>query len=526
MWETFSKLRNLLDRREQRRALLLIAMIIVSGFLESVRVASIVPFVAVVADTSVIETNWYLASAYKWLGFESPNVFLFVLGLAVFAIMMASLTITALTAWATIRFSTMRNYRLSRDLFKIYIGHPYEWFLKRHSADLGHSALSEVNQVIGGALLPFISLITGSMTGAFLVALLIIADPLLAVIVSLALGGGYALIYAGSRHYLTRIGGERFEANRQRYRISNEAFGAIKDVKLLGLEKTFISRFEVTSRRFVTHQAANDIIGQIPQYGLQGLAFAIVMVIVWYQLAVLNDVSQALPVIALYALAGSRLMPALQKIYHAVSKLRFAKLALDKIHRDLAEPHVPDINAPKHDSTAQPLGLKNQLEISAVSYRYPGSPTQALHDVSLSIPVGAAVGLVGQTGAGKTTLADVILCLLEPEAGHLSVDGVPVTDANRRAWQSVIGYVPQNIFLADDTVAANIAFGVTPCDIDMAAVERGGTCRQSPRFRRGRPGAGLRHADRGARHEAFWRSTPAHRHRWRSLSRSRSPHHG
>jgi len=472
MWDIFSKLRNLLDRREQRRALLLIGLIIVSGFVESARVASIVPFVSVVANTSVIETNSYLAAAYKWLGFESPKMFLFFLGLAAFAIMMASLTITALTAWATIRFTSMRNYRLSRDLFKIYISHPYEWFLKRHSADLGHSALSEVNQVIGGALMPFMSLITGSVTGAFLVALLTIADPLLAVIVSLALGGGYALIYAVSRHYLTRIGGERFEANRQRYRISNEAFGAIKDVKLLGLEKTFISRFEVPSRRFVTHQAASNVIGQMPQYGIQALAFAIVMVIVWYQLAVRNDVSQALPVIALYALAGSRLMPALQKIYQAVSKLQYAKPALDKMHRDLTEPHVLDINTPKHDLTTQPLGLKNHLEISAISYRYPGSSTQALHDVSLSIPAGAAVGIVGQTGAGKTTLVDVMLCLLEPEAGHLSVDGVTITDANRRAWQRVIGYVPQDIFLADDTVAANIAFGVTPCDIDMAAVER------------------------------------------------------
>ena len=218
-----------------------------------------------------------------------------------------------------------------------------------------------------------------------MVMLLLIADPLLAVIVSLALGGGYALIYAVSRQYLTRIGEERVEANRQRFRISGEAFGGIKDVKVLGLEKTFISRFELPSRRFVTHQAASDIIGQMPQYGLQALAFAIVLVIVWYQLAVRDDVGQALPVIALYALAGSRLMPALQKVYQSVSKLRYAKPALDALHRDLTEPQVRGGNAPTQDS-AKPLGLKNQLEISAVSYRYPGSATQALHGVSLSIP--------------------------------------------------------------------------------------------------------------------------------------------
>jgi ABC-type bacteriocin/lantibiotic exporter with double-glycine peptidase domain len=471
MWDIFSKLRNLLDRREQSRALLLLAMILASGFVESVRVASIVPFVAVIADASVLESNPYLAAAYRWWGFESPRAFLFVLGLGVLVLTLGSLAFTALTSWATIRFSTMRNYRLSRDLFAIYLSHPYEWFLSRHSADLGRSALDEVKLVIGCAVMPFLSLITGCVMGTFMVGLLIIADPLLAVIVTLALGGGYALIYLASRKYLTRIGEERVEANRQRYRISLEAFGAIKDVKALGLEKTFFSRFEQPSRRFVTRQAASSVIGQMPQYGIQALAFTIVLLIVWYQLAVHEDVSRALPVIALYAVAGSRLMPALQKIYASVSKLRYARPALDALHRDLTEVHARDIRTGK-DEPAQPLGLKKELKVSEVSYRYPGSTTQALHGVSLRVPAGAAVGLVGQTGAGKTTLVDVILGLLEPESGLLSVDGVPVTEANRRAWQRTIGYVPQDIFLADNTVAANIAFGVAPRDIDMAAVER------------------------------------------------------
>ncbi len=472
MWEIFSKLRSLLDRREQRRAVLLLAMIIASGFVEATRVASIVPFVALIANPEIVQTNPYMAAAYQWLGLENSNEFLFVLGLVIFAITLGSLSFTALTAWAMIRFTSMRNYRLSRDLFNAYINQPYEWFLKQHSADLGRSALSEVKLVISSALMPFMYLITGVATGAFMVALLLIADPLLAIIVSLALGGGYAAIYAISRHYLTRIGEERLEANRQRFRISSESFGAIKDVKVLGLERTLISRFEMPSRRFVTHQAASDIVGQLPQYGLQALAVAIVLVIVLYQVRVGNDVSKALPVIALYALAGSRLMPALQKIYQAVSKLRYAKPALDAMHRDLTELQVRGVDTQKNDCSTQPLGLKTQLEICSLNYRYPGSATQALSGISLSVPAGAAVGLVGQTGAGKTTLVDVILCLLKPEAGYLSVDGVPITDANRRAWQKTVGYVPQDIFLSDDTVAANIAFGVSPRDIDMIAVER------------------------------------------------------
>ena len=369
MLEILRLLRGLLDRREQRRALLLLVMIIVSGLIDSVGVASIVPFVAVIADVSVLETNPYLAAAYQWLGLERANTFLFVLGLVVLAIMLGSLGFTALTAWATIRFVAMRHYRLSRDLFKIYINRPYEWFLERNSTDLGKSVLSEVSQVIRGALMPFLSLITGYVTAAFLVMLLLIADPLLAIIVTVALGGGYALIYAVSRRYLTRIGVERVEANRQRFRISGEAFGGIKDVKVFGLENTFISRFEVPSRRFVSHKAASDVVGQMPYYGLQLLAFTIVLLIVWYQLAVHDGVGQALPVIALYAMAGSRLMPALQKVYQSVSTLRYAKPALDALYRDLTEPQVRGGNALKQDSEAArpqapPGDQRGQLPVS------------------------------------------------------------------------------------------------------------------------------------------------------------------
>ncbi len=218
----------------------------------------------------------------------------------------------------------------------------------------------------------------------------------------------------------------------QRYRVSNEAFGAIKDVKLLGLEKTFTSRFEIPSRRFVTYQAAGDAIRQLPQFALQALAFVIVMLIVWYQLAVRDDISQALPIIALYALAGSRLMPALQGIYHSVSSLRYAKPALDALHKDLNEPAPKHIKARNQDSM-QTLYLRDRLDISAVTYRYPGSPTPALRGVSLSIPAGAAVGLVGQTGAGKTTLVDVMLCLLKPEAGKLTASRSPTPRAAARS---------------------------------------------------------------------------------------------
>jgi ABC-type multidrug transport system fused ATPase/permease subunit len=177
--------------------------------------------------------------------------------------------------------------------------------------------------------------------------------------------------------------------------------------------------------------------------------------------------ASALPIIALYAFAGYRLMPALQQIYGAVTQLRFAGPALDALHADLMslQPAHPN---PSQDAIA----LNQAISLNQIQYRYPNAPHPALKNLSLRIPAKSTVGLVGATGSGKTTTVDLILGLLEAQEGTLAVDGQVITEHNKRAWQRKIGYVPQQIYLADDTVAANIAFGIQAKDIDQAAVER------------------------------------------------------
>jgi ABC-type multidrug transport system fused ATPase/permease subunit len=195
------------------------------------------------------------------------------------------------------------------------------------------------------------------------------------------------------------------------------------------------------------------------------------MLIVQYQLFLHGYVAQALPLTALFVVAGSRLMPAFQGVYQCWSKLRFANPALDALLRDLPKgtERLPAFDDTSSDQVKQ---LCDQLELRHVSYCYPGASTPALHDVSLTIPARALVGFVGHTGAGKTTLVDVILGLLDLDNGELLVDGTLITKANKRSWQRCVGYVPQHIFLAADSVAANIAYGIHPADIDMGSVHR------------------------------------------------------
>jgi ABC-type bacteriocin/lantibiotic exporter with double-glycine peptidase domain len=471
MWDLFRKLFDLLDTRGRRRALLLLGMMVVMAFLETLGVASIMPFVAVVADPTVVETNRYFSFAYEWFGFKDTQDFLFFLGLVVFGVVIGSTGFKALTTWAMVRFTAMRNYTLSCRLFEGYLNRPYEWFLTRHSAVLGKTVLSEVGQVISGALLPAMQLIAQSTIALFLIALLLLVDAVLALTVSIVVGGAYGLIFWISRRYLLRIGEDRVRANRERFQLSNEALGGIKDVKILGLENAFLRRFEKPSLRFVRHQAAGEAISQLPQYALQAIAFGGALLVVQYQLVMYGGLGRALPLIALYAVAASRLLPALQKVYQCISKLRFTKPALNILHADL-ERMISATGIGSVGQIEKLAGTEHRLELRDVGYHYAGATAPALRGISMTIPAHSMVGLVGHTGAGKTTLVDLILGLLDPDEGELLVDDVPIGPHNRRAWQRCLGYVPQQIFLADDSVVANIAFGIPNSDIDLEAVER------------------------------------------------------
>ena len=472
MIDSLIKLHNLLDRRERLRWFFLLGVVLVMGLLETAGVGSVVPFVAVLTSPGVVESNRYLSTAYNWLGFTNPGEFLFFLGLVMFGVVIGNTAFKAFTSWLSLRLSQTAKYSLSRRLFQRYLHHRYEWFLGKHSSDLGRAILSEVNEVVGGVLTPAMKLITQTVVAVLLIGLLVFVDPLLTIIVSAFVGGVYGLIFWASRRYVSRIGADRLKANRERFRVCIEALGGIKDVKILGLEDTFLRRFKEPSKRLARYAAMSQVIMLGPQFALQAIAVSTVMLIILYQLHIQGSLSQSLPMIALYALAGQRLLPAFQQIYTNISSLRFNKPALELLYGDLDAPSESPVEEGEIALNGGIPHLQHSLELRDICYSYPSASSPALHNVSLMIPSRTTVGLVGQTGAGKTTTVDLILGLLEPQAGKLLVDNAPLTRQNRRSWQRCIGYVPQQIFLSDDTVAANIAFGVAHGDIDMDAVEQ------------------------------------------------------
>jgi ATP-binding cassette, subfamily B, bacterial PglK len=468
--DTYRKLLDLLTPRERRLFFALMAMILVMGVFEMMSVASILPLMMVLRNPSIIDTNPWLSWAYTTFGFESHQSFEILLAAAVFALVVCGTAFKIVTSYSTYRFATMRGYTISSRMLNGYLFQPYTWFLNRHSAALGSAVLGEVQKVVNASLLPSMKLVTYSVVVIALVTLLVLVRPEVALAAAGIIGGVYVVLYLTVRQKLGRMGKERHALNAQRFRIVGEAFGGMKDVKLMGLEPYFTSRFREPAQTVARYDAITMVIREVPRYAIEAIGFGgLIGFILYLLLTGDGSLGGVVPVLSVYAFAAIRLLPALQRIYTSVGQMRFSKPTLDKLHHDFTQAQV---NVRARPGRGPALHLTERMTLRDVHFSYPEAERSALQGLDLEVPAKTTVGIVGGTGAGKTTAVDIMLGLLDPQQGALLVDGTLITRENRASWQASIGYVPQHIFLIDDTVSGNIAFGRKAADIDQAAVER------------------------------------------------------
>ena len=466
--KTLIKISNLLSGVERKRAFFLLIMILFMALLDALGVASIMPFIAVLTNPGLIETNIVINKVYKYLnvfGVNTNQEFLFILGLFVFFILVFSLIFKAFLTYMQLSFTSMCEYNLSKRITENYLNQPYSWFLSRHSADLGKTILSEVGLIISKGLKPLMNLITYGTIAFAILVLLVIADPLLALIIGFTLGVAYLSIYKFTRSFLTRIGNERLKANQKRFTIVSEAFGAAKELKVGSLEKAFLDRFSNPAKTLARHSAIAGAISQLPRYALEMIAFGGMLLLILYLMVQKAIFINVLPLIALYAFAGYRLLPAFQQIYASITQLRFVSPSLNAIHEDIKNLEPKILQKDK-----KIIPLNNEIVLKNIHYQYPNSSRTTVKDININIPMSSTVGIVGKTGSGKTTIIDIILGLLQAQKGTLTIDKIIIDKNNCDAWQRSIGYVPQEIFIADDTLEANIAFGVDKKDIKQENV--------------------------------------------------------
>ena len=472
----FGKALSLLLPRERKIGLFVMAVVLVRGAAEVVGVASIIPFLTVLGDPSVVQSESRIGQVYTTIGIQSVDDFLVFLGCVILFLVAFSATLRAASVYVIAKYTNYLGYSLSRRLLYNYVGLPYSHFLNAHSGDMANNILSESGRVIQFVYRPAANLANQGVTFILLAALMIVADPVVTITAAVVFGVVYLIIFLLVRPIIRRTGESIVDANKRRFRLAQEALSGIKQVKLGGRERGYVDRFSVPARTVAEANATNTTLQQTPRFVLELLAFGGIVLLTLILIARFGGVeagafADIVPLLGLYAFAGYRLLPALQAVYLSAAQLRLGAAPLSQIYEALQGSETME-RLPARPPA--PMGLRDRLEVSGVTFAYPGADETrpSIQDISVTIAHGETLGIVGGTGAGKTTLTDILLGLLRPQAGEIRVDGVPLDDANLRSWRASVGYVPQEIFLTDSTVSENIALGLPPEEIDPAKVER------------------------------------------------------
>lgn len=464
--KSLKKLFFLLNSQEQKRILLLFFMIFLNSIFEILGVVSILPFITVLTNPEIIQSNLILNNLYEFsvvFGVKNKNDFIFFSGTLLFILLIFSLSFKALTYFIQLRFVQILEYSIGKRLIKKYISQPYSWFLTFNTTEIGKNILSEVGQVVQGAVKPFIELLSKTAVVIMLIIMLVVVDTKLTFIVSISLFSVYGIIFFSLKRFNNLNAKIRLKSNDLRFKSVNNAFASIKEIKLKGLENYFIKFFSNSAKNFAITQANAQLIRLLPRFLLEAVAFGGILLLILYLIKQSGNFYSSLPLISLYVFAGYRLIPSVQQIYSAITQINYLKPALKKLNEDFRNFKIID-PIKKNQKLLYP---EKKIELQNINFTYPGVNKKSVNNISFSIDANSSNGFIGPTGCGKTTVADIILGLIEPQYGSILIDGQIISKENMSSWQSSIGYVPQDIYLSDDTILANIAFGFEAKDINQ-----------------------------------------------------------
>ncbi len=462
----FRKVRALLSPVARRKALALCLCTLVNAATELSGVAGLVPLLAVAADPALVQQNPTLSRLYAWSGCTSFEAFFALLGILFLLLFTLTTLVNTLTWWFTYRLTTEVSSDLSLGLLRRYLHRPHVWHLGQNTSRLTRIVLHQVDDLVHRVVRTLATMTMRAMTSLFLCAGLLWLDYRVALTTGVALSLLFVAIYSFFNRQMERLGKECHEAGHRRTRIAMESLSALREAKALPRRRHFLESYRRAFDRETELRLKRLTLGEISRPCTEILALAAIVTVLVY-LCITHTSRAALPLVGAYVMAAWRLVPCLQCLYEDLVDLQFRLPLVEEIYSELTdpEPPVPDEGGP-------PLPFNRAIELRRVEFTYPGATEPAVRGLELTIPRNSSVALVGRTGSGKTTVADLVAGLLTPGQGRLLIDGQPLSPQDLTRWHQSIGYVPQEIYLTDDTLRRNIALGVPDEEIDEQAVER------------------------------------------------------
>lgn len=464
----FQKLLYLFTTRERLQIAGLFILILIGAGFETLGVGLVLPFISLLENPQRVQETGLLRWVYQAVGEPELRQFLIWVGLGFIGIyLLKNLYLTGLT-YLQCLFTYNKQNELSSRLFRAYLYSPYTFHLQRNSADLIRNLSSETVIFFNSVLIPGLLAITEVTILGCIALFLLILEPMTSLAAAGVIGLTTMIFYRLVRLKLSELGQARQYHQGQLIRTINHGLGGVKEAKVLGREQLFIDEFE--KHNIYSNRALQfyQVVSQLPRFFIETIAIVGLMLIVVSVLAQGRNLSDVIPTLALFAAAAFRLMPSMNRILNAVTTMRFNSPSVYVLYQDLMElkPVLENrqLIYSRQVAEVQPV-FKKEIALKNVFYRYPGASGNALKGVSLTIPKGTSVGFVGASGAGKTTIVDVILGLLPPTEGQVLVDGRDIHE-DLSAWQRLIGYIPQSIYLCDDTLRNNIAFGIPADEIN------------------------------------------------------------
>ncbi|MEH7129317.1 ABC transporter ATP-binding protein [Neobacillus drentensis] len=477
--DTIKKLRVLLSKRDKKKLLLLFFMMILAAIFETVGIGLIVPFVGIVTNPTIIQKQPFISNVYQLLNFQSTNTFIL---FAVVCLLIVYIVKNAyLLFFYSVQYRVILNQKvkLSRTMFKLYLTKPYIFHLQRNSAELLRNVNGEVAKVFDGILLAGFQLLTEILIMTFILTLLIVTAPIATLTSGILLGGSVLIFFRIFRNKITHLGIENQNVSREMIKWVNQGLGASKEIKVSGKESYFVNSYAKQSQIMANNTIYKNTLDQIPRLFIETLLVSVVlitMVIIVFQG---TNTSTLVATMSLFAMAAFRMMPSINRIVATITSIRFSQPALTVVYKDLIKDNNGK-NPIQEDATIEQKYEKlnkgekifrNSIKLENVYFRYPNQKEYSIKNLSLTIPIGHSVAFVGTSGAGKTTIVDIILGLFEPEKGRIVVDGEDLNEL-MPIWKNKIGYIPQSIYLSDETIRNNVAFGINDKDIDDFAVQK------------------------------------------------------